>query len=489
MAVETVSKVKHLAHFIDGQYTPSQYGQTFDTLNPATGSVLATVSLGNASDVDRAATAARNAFDKGPWPRMTLPERAAILKRIANLIDERREQLAIAETMDTGKPVVESFEGDIPRAALNFRFFAEYACAAAEECYTVNEFERHLALREPAGVAALITPWNLPLYLATWKLAPCLVMGNTCVLKPAEWTPYTATLLAQIASQAGLPDGVLNIVHGFGAGGAGEALTKHPLVDMISFTGETSTGKAIMSAASASLKKVSFELGGKGANIIFADADLQEAVPTAVRAAFRNQGEICLAGSRLFVEQSIFDQVVSDLVHRVKALKVGDPLNAKTQMGAIVSVEQMEKVQRYIEMGRKEGQCLTGGDRLSSIPEGNFLTPAVFVGLPADSPFCRDEIFGPVLPVIPFQGEDEAVALANNTPYGLSASIWSQDVNRCHRLSNRLKNGIVWVNCWFARDLRTPFGGQKASGIGREGGRASLDFFSEAKTVCYRYKG
>lgn len=489
MSVETLPRTRHLDHFIDGEYSPSSAGDTFETTNPANGQVIATVSLGTSQDVDRAVRAARAAFKTGPWPKMTVRERAAILRKIGDLILERREQLAIAETMDTGKPISESFEGDIPRAALNFHFFAEYASAAGEECYTVSQLERHLAVREPLGVAALITPWNLPLYLATWKLAPCLVMGNTCVLKPAEWTPYTATLLAQIAKQAGLPPGVLNIVHGFGAGGAGEALTKHPEVDCISFTGETSTGKAIMSAAAATLKRVSFELGGKGANIIFEDADIDEAVATAVRAAFRNQGEICLAGSRLFVHEQVFDQVVDALVRRVQKIAVGDPLDAKTEMGAIISKEQLEKVEDYIKIGRREGKLLTGGERLAEFASGNFLSPAVFTGISNSSRFCQEEIFGPALPVIPFRFEEEAIALANDTPYGLSASLWSSDVNRCHRVSHQLKTGIVWVNCWFARDLRTPFGGQKSSGIGREGGRKSLDFFSEEKTICYKYKG
>jgi aminomuconate-semialdehyde/2-hydroxymuconate-6-semialdehyde dehydrogenase len=487
-AVGKTHQLGHLNHFIDGEYSPSTSGKTFETRNPATGKVIATVSLGDAEDMDRAVKAAKKAFDHGPWPRMTIQERCRILRRIGDLILDRKIMLAQAETLDSGKPITESLEGDIPRSAANFHFYADYAPAQHEDCFTVGDMERHFAVREPLGVVGLITPWNLPLYLATWKIAPCLAMGNTCVLKPAEWTPYTATLLGEIVQEAGLPPGVLNIVHGFGAGGAGEALTRHLDVSAISFTGETTTGKAIMAAASATLKKVSFELGGKGANILFADANLEEAIPTAVRAAFRNQGEICLAGSRLFVEESIFDEVVTQLVDRVKALQVGDPLDTATQMGAIISPEQLAKIEEYIALGKAEGTCHTGGERLALYPNGNFLTPAVFTGLPYDSRFCQEEIFGPTLPVIPFKTEEEAIMMANSTPYGLSTSIWSQDVNRCHRVSRQIRAGIVWVNCWFARDLRTPFGGMKSSGIGREGGRYSLEFFSEAKSICYRYQ-
>jgi aminomuconate-semialdehyde/2-hydroxymuconate-6-semialdehyde dehydrogenase len=489
MPVEALIKVKHFDHFIDGEFCPSASGKTFDDVNPATGEVLATVSLGGAEEIDRAVKAAKRAFNEGPWPRMTLKDRCVILRKVGDLILANKELLARAESMDTGKPISESLEGDIPRSALNFHFFADYAQSVAEDCYTVGELERHFAVREPLGVAGLITPWNLPLYLATWKIAPCLAMGNTCVLKPAEWTPYTAFLLGQIMNEAGLPAGVFNVVQGLGAGSAGEALTRHPDVSCISFTGETSTGKAIMSAASASLKKVSFELGGKGANVIFADADLDEAIPTAVRAAFRNQGEICLAGSRLFVERPIYDRVVKQMLDRVSKIQVGDPLDPKTQMGAIISKEQYEKVLHYIDIAKSEGKVLTGGEPIKEFPNGFFLRPAILTELANDSRCCQEEIFGPALPIIPFDSEEEVLSMVNSTAYGLSSSIWSSDVNRCHRVSSGIKSGIVWVNCWFARDLRTPFGGQKSSGIGREGGRFSLDFFSEWKTICYRYKG
>ncbi len=488
MTVASAAQEKSFLHFINGEFRPSVSKDIFETVNPATGKVIATVSSGGAADIDAAVSAAKEAFEKGPWARMSLRERCAVLRKIGDLILAHREVLARAESMDTGKPIAESLDGDIPRAAQNFHFFAEYAPALTEECFTVSEAERHFAVREPLGVCALITPWNLPLYLATWKIAPCLAMGNSCVLKPAEWTPYTAYLLGHIVKEAGLPPGVLNVVHGFGAASAGEALTRHPDVASISFTGETTTGKAIMRVAADSLKKVSFELGGKGANIIFDDADLSEAIPTAVRAAYRNQGQICLAGSRLFVQEGVYKKVLDALTTQVSTIKVGDPLDPKTQMGAIISKEQLEKVQSYIDMGTKEGKLLVGGERHPDFPEGLFLKPALFCDLKYDSRFCQEEIFGPVLPVISFKTEEEVVDMANSTAYGLSTSIWSTDVNRCHRVSQRIRTGILWVNCWFARDLRTPFGGQKASGIGREGGRYGLDFFSEVKTICYKYK-
>jgi aminomuconate-semialdehyde/2-hydroxymuconate-6-semialdehyde dehydrogenase len=480
--------LKTIEHFIGGKFKGASGKETFESINPATGKAHAVVALGTADDIDAAVAAARNAFEKGPWPRMSVRERCNILRKIADLILARREEFAIAESIDTGKPISESFEGDIPRSAFNFQFFADFAPSYVEEAFSTSENERHIAVREPLGVCGLITPWNLPLYLATWKIAPALAMGNTIVLKPAEWTPYTAYLLAQVAVLAGLPEGVLNIVQGFGAGGAGEALTRHPDVRSISFTGETSTGRAIMQAASATMKKLSFELGGKGANIIFADADLKEAIPTAVRAAFRNQGQICLAGSRLFVERKVYEEVVEKIVERVRQIKVGDPLDKETEMGALIAREHMEKVQNYLAIGKKEGHLLCGGERLSELGDGNFLSPAVFTGLEIESRLLQEEIFGPALPILPFESEEEAIALANSTPYGLSASLWSQDIDRLHRTSSQIRAGLIWINTWFARDLRTPFGGQKSSGMGREGGRYSLEFFSEAKTISYKFR-
>lgn len=487
MKIDEPLETKQLLHFIDGNFCRSANNETFEDINPATGHLIGKVALGSEAEIDHAVRAAKDAFEKGPWAAMSMQERCRILHKVGDLILENKNLLAQAESIDTGKPLKESSEGDIPRAAQNFHFFSAYAANQTEDCYTVNSMERHFAVREPLGVAGLITPWNLPLYLATWKIAPCLAMGNTCVLKPAEWTPLTATLFAHIVKEAGVPAGVFNIVHGFGGNGAGEALTRHKDVRCISFTGETTTGKNIMTAAAGTLKKLSFELGGKGATIIFADANLEEAIPTAVRAAYRNQGEICLAGSRLFVQESIYARTCQEVARLAKQIKVGNPLDIATQMGAIISKEQLEKVSSYLDIANQDGKILTGGQRLAELPEGNFLSPAVVVDIENTSRVCQEEIFGPVLPIIPFRTKEEVINMVNSTAYGLSASIWSENANILHEVSSKIKSGIIWANCWFARDLRTPFGGQKASGIGREGGRWALEFFSEYKTICYRY--
>lgn len=484
--------VPHLHHFINGRFVPSIQDELHtENINPATGELLSTVSVGMAEDVNRAVQAAQQAFESGPWVRMPMNERCRKLTTIGEAILARSDALALAETLDTGKPITESREGDIPRAAQNFQFFAQAAAHLHEDCFTIDSLERHFVTREPVGVTGLITPWNLPLYLESWKIAPALAMGNSVVLKPAEWTPTTAFMLAEIIQEADLPPGVFNVIHGYGAEGAGEALIRHPDVRSISFTGETATGKAIMGIAAQTLKKLSFELGGKGATVIFEDADLSQAIPTAVRAAYRNQGQICLAGSRLFIQRSILSEALPQVIATVEAIPVGDPLNPNTRMGSLISREHFDKVMRYIELGKQHGELLTGGERLTeseTLRNGFFLKPTVFTQHSNQSPLCQEEIFGPVLPVIPFDTEQEVIELVNDTPYGLSASIWSQDVNRCHRVSQAIRAGMLWMNCWFARDLRTPFGGMKASGMGREGGRYALEFFSEPKTIAYRYQ-
>jgi aminomuconate-semialdehyde/2-hydroxymuconate-6-semialdehyde dehydrogenase len=477
-----------LDHYIDGRYVQSASQETFASINPARGTIHATVALGGKEEIDLAARAAQAAFQSRVWSKKSMAERCAVLGRVADLLLERLDEFAELETIDNGKPITETSQGDIPRSAQNFRFFSQYAQSYVEECYTANQVERHIAIREPIGVCGLITPWNLPLYLATWKIAPALAMGNSVVLKPAEATPATATRLASLLRDAGVPDGVFNVVNGLGAGSAGEALTRHPLVRSISFTGETATGRAIMRTAADSLKKLSFELGGKGANIIFADADLNEAIPTAVRAAFRNQGQICLAGSRLFVERKIYKQVVEAMVEHAKNIRVGDPLAPDTQMGALVTEEHLQKVMSYLDLAKRDGRILCGGYRIKDLEPGLFLSPSIVVDLAPDSRFMLEEIFGPTLPILPFDTEEEALQLANSTPYGLSASVWSQDIDRIERMTSGIKAGMIWVNTWFARDLRTPFGGQKDSGLGREGGRYSLEFFSEAKTISYKYR-
>ncbi len=473
--------------FIDGQWMAARSGRTFESINPATGERLAVVHEAGDQDVDLAVRAARRAFREGPWPRLNAAERSRMLDRMGDLIEQHQQELARLETLDTGKPIRESLEIDIPRAAYNFHFFADLIQSAHTECFPMDELALNYVRREPVGVAALITPWNLPLYLATWKVAPCLAAGNTCVLKPAELTPLTAARLATIAQEAGLPPGVLNVVQGFGPRSAGEALTRHPEVDLISFTGETTTGQAIMAAAASTLKRLSFELGGKGAAILFADVDLDHTVPILLRAAFQNQGEVCLAGSRILVEQSLYEPLLHRLTAAARCLRVGDPLDPQTEMGALISREHRAKVQAYVEIAAREGgRVLCGGSSPSGFERGNFFLPTVITGLSPDSRVVQEEIFGPVVVVLPFRDEEEALALANGTAYGLSNVVCTRDLRRAHRVAARLESGIVWVNCWMLRDLRTPFGGYKKSGIGREGGRHSLEFFTEAKTVCVK---
>ena len=476
-----------LKHFINGGYSKSKSNQTFDDINPTNNKTIAKVSLGDASDIDTAVACGKESFEKGAWSKLSFTERANVLYKIGDLILENKRDLAMAETTDTGKPINLSLNVDIERSAHNFHFFARYLASLSGSTYFNKTDELHLTLLEPLGVVGLITPWNLPLYLSTWKIAPALAMGNSIVLKPAEWTPHTATLLGEIVNKANLPPGVLNIVHGFGPASAGEALTIHPDVSAISFTGETSTGKAIMKNASQTLKKLSFELGGKGANIIFKDANLDEAIPTALKAAFTNQGQVCLAGSRLFVEAEIYDKVVTKLVELAKHMVIGDPLQTQTQIGSVISQEHCKKVLDYIELGCKEGDLLTGGKTLTGMESDNFIEPTIFGNLRNDSRLCQEEIFGPVLPIIKFNDEDSLLEMVNSTPYGLSASIWSLNVNRCNYIARSIKAGIIWVNSWFIRELATPFGGQKMSGIGREGGRYSLEFFSQAKSITYKY--
>lgn len=473
--------------YIDGKWQKAANGHTFTTLNPATGETLTTVQEAQEQDVDRAVQAARRAFEQGPWPRMAVAERSRILTRVAELILERKEELARLETLDAGKPIRESLTIDIPRAAYNFQFFADFIKHLPSESYPLDGRALSYVQRQPVGVAALITPWNLPLYLTTWKVAPCLAAGNTCVVKPAELTPLTAAKLAEIGEAAGLPPGVLNVIQGFGPASAGEALTRHPDVKLISFTGETSTGRAIMAAAAPTLKRLSFELGGKGAAIVFADSDLEETLPIVKRAAFQNQGEVCLAGSRLLVEHSVFDEVLERLTTAARDIKLGDPLDPATEMGALISEEHWKKVNGYVEIARTEaGRILCGGARPQHLPRGNFFLPTVIADVTPKSRVCQEEIFGPVVTVVPFKNDDEAVAIANGTPYGLSAVVCTRGLQRAHRVAAQLQCGTVWVNCWLLRDLRAPFGGFKNSGIGREGGHYSMEFFTEAKTICVK---
>ncbi|MFB5190052.1 aldehyde dehydrogenase [Alicyclobacillus fastidiosus] len=477
--------MEQVLHFIDGKFVPSADGRTFDNINPATGEKIGTVAEGSAFEINQAVTAARRAFQT--WGKTSAAERSAVLNRIAQLMEERLEELALLETMDTGKPLSLSKSLDIPRAAYNFRFFADFVKGLSTECFEMEGVALNYALRRPVGVAGLISPWNLPLLLLTWKVAPCLAAGDTCVIKPAELTPMTATVLAEICKEAGLPDGVLNVVHGFGPDAAGSALTEHQNVDLISLTGETSTGRAVMKAASATLKGLSFELGGKNPNLIFADADLDDAIETTLRSSFANQGEVCLCGSRIYVERPIYDTFVERFAAKASELVVGDPLDPKTNVGSLISQEHLERVEGFIERAVQEGgRVILGGKRPEHLSRGAFLEPTIIVDVDSSCEITRQEVFGPVVTIQPFDTVEEVIEIANDTSYGLSATVWTTDLKRAHRVAGALEAGIVWVNTWFLRDLRTPFGGSKQSGIGREGGVHSFEFFSELKNICIK---
>lgn len=477
-----------LRNFINGEFADPRGGHDFNDLCPATGEVLARVPDSRADDIEDAVAAASSAFNA--WSRTPAAERSSILLRIADGIESHAEELARLESDDSGKAVSIARTLDIPRAVLNFRFFATAILHEASECHMVDGRALNYTLRQPVGVAGLISPWNLPLYLLTWKVAPALAAGNTVVAKPSELTPLTANRLAEIAVDAGLPPGVLNIVHGRGEH-AGEALTCHPNVPLISFTGGTATGAKVARSAAPLFKKVSLELGGKNPNLVFADANLDEAIPGSVRAAFSNQGELCLCGSRIFVERSICDAFVERFIEATRMLVVGDPREESTHIGALISEPHLRKVESYIELAEREGGTIaTGGGHPSGLPErvrhGWFLEPTVITGLAPSCRVLQEEIFGPVVTITPFDDENEAVAMANGTRYGLSASIWTRDLERAHRVAAAIDVGTVWVNTWLLRDLRVPFGGTRDSGVGREGGRYSLEFFTESKNICIK---
>ncbi len=479
--------MEYLSNYIDGALCAPLHQGWIDNINPATGEVFSRVPDSDADDVDKAVAAAEKAFPA--WSGLPAEERSRWLLRLARLIDRHAEALARDESTDNGKPVALARRVDIPRAAKNFRFFATAILHAATEAHPTPEALNY-TLRQPLGVVGCISPWNLPLYLFTWKIAPALAAGNCVVGKPSEVTPLTAFRLAELCLEAGLPPGVLNIVHGYGAK-AGAALVAHPRVQAVSFTGGTRTGATIARAAAPQFKKLSLELGGKNPNILFADCRYDEALETAVRAAFTNQGEICLCGSRIFVERPLYARFRDDFVRRVEALRVGDPLDEGTDVGAVVSEAHLEKILSYIELANDEGgTVLCGGHRVrleGRCAGGFFVAPTVIEGLGPDCRVNQEEIFGPVATLIPFDTEEEVLAWANGTPYGLAAILWTENLSRAHRLAARLEAGIVWVNCWMLRDLRTPFGGMKQSGVGREGGWEALRFFTEAKNVCIKH--
>ncbi len=474
-----------ILNYIDGRQVAAE--EFLDDVDPATGQVYARVASSDGGDVDRAVAAAMRAFPA--WAAAGATFRSQALRRIARLIERDLSSLARAESVDSGKPLSVARAVDLPRAVQNFDFFADAATQFGSEAHATDEVALNYTLRQPLGAVACISPWNLPLYLLSWKIAPALAAGNCVVAKPSEVTPMTAALLGELCTEAGLPPGVLNLVQGLGPR-AGAPLCAHREVKAISFTGSTRVGGEIARQAAASFKKVSLEMGGKNPTLIFADADLATAIPETVRAAFSNTGQICLCGSRILIEQSIYARVRDALVERVRALRVGDPLEPGTEQGALVSRAHFDKVLGCLEVARQEGgRILCGGGRArveGRCAEGFFVQPTLIEGL---GPACRtnqEEIFGPVATLLPFSSTAEAVALANSTRYGLSASLWTQDLSRAHRVSAQLHSGIVWVNCWMLRDLRTPFGGVKESGVGREGGMDALRFFTEPKNVCVK---
>lgn len=470
--------------WINSQWVKAESGRTFQTLNPATEEVLTEVAEAGEKDIDKAVKAARKAFDSGPWPKIKSSDREKILRRIAALIDKHKKELALLETLDSGKPIGNSRNIDIPAGAGAFEYYAGWADKLAGETLPADPNFFTYTLREPLGVIGAITPWNFPFCIAAQKIAPALAAGNTVVLKPAEQTPLTALKLAEICEEAGLPEGVLNVVPGFGPT-AGAALVRHPEVDGISFTGEYLTGQEIMKNAAATLKRISFELGGKSANIVFADADLEKAADFACDGIFFNQGEVCCAGSRLFVEEKIKKSFTERLLERAKNWKPGDPMNSKTQMGALVSKEQFEKVLSYIEIGEKEGAKLLLDGR-NQRGKGYFVGPTIFDEVTHKMRVAQEEIFGPVLAKISFRDLDEVLTQANQSFYGLSAGVWTQDIQKAHRAARALKVGTVWVNCYGAFDHSMPFGGYKMSGFGREGGSRTFDFYTQIKSVWVR---
>jgi 5-carboxymethyl-2-hydroxymuconic-semialdehyde dehydrogenase len=470
-----------IEHFIGGEYLPSADGATFGVADPVGNKEYARVAAGGLLDIDRAVYTAAGAFESGPWPGMAARARARILNAIADGIEARAAEIAAAETFDTGLPITQA-KGQAARAAENFRYFADVIVAQHEDAFSTPA-QLGYVLRKPAGVAGLITPWNTPFMLETWKLAPALASGCTVVLKPAEWTPLSASFLPDIMTEAAVPDGVFNIVHGIGEI-TGAALVAHPDVPRISFTGETATGREIMRSASEHLKGLSMELGGKSPCVIFADADLEQAVDSAIFGVFSLNGERCTAGSRILAERSVYDSVVARLAERASRVRVGDPSDPATEIGALVHPEHYERVMSYVRLGVREGaRLVAGGSRPAGLPAGNYLAATVFADVEPSARIFREEIFGPVVCVTPFETEDEAISLANATQYGLAAYIWTNDLRRAHRVAGRMEAGMTWVNSHNVRDLRTPFGGVKASGLGREGGQHSIDFYTESRIV------
>lgn len=471
----------HLQHFIGGRFMDSVGGETFDVLDPVSNQTYATAAAGQQADIDLAVAAATDAFLTGPWPGLKPRERSRILNRIADAVEAQDARLAELETFDTGLPITQAL-GQAQRAAENFRFFADLIVAQADDTYKVPGSQINYVNRKPVGVAGLITPWNTPFMLESWKLAPALASGCTVVLKPAEFTPLSASLWADIFRTAGVPDGVFNLVNGIGEE-AGDALVKHPDVPLISFTGETTTGQTIYRNCAANLKGMSMELGGKSPAIVFADADLDGAIDSTLFGVFSLNGERCTAGSRILVERSIYDEFCERYAARAANIVVGDPHDPATEVGALVHPEHYAKVMSYVEIGKGEGRLLAGGGRPEGLPEGNYVSPTVFADVAPTARVFQEEIFGPVVTITPFDTDAEALELANGVKYGLAAYIWTTNLVRAHTFAQSIEAGMVWLNSHNVRDLRTPFGGVKASGLGHEGGYRSIDFYTDQQAV------
>lgn len=479
-------ELPRIKNFIDAKFIEPRSGRFLDNIEPATAKAYSQVPDSDKEDVELAVAAAEKAFPN--WSKKPVAERSKILLRIADLIERDLERFARAESIDTGKPITLARSLDIPRAVANFRFFATAILHTENEAHVTDALAFNYTLRQPRGIVGLISPWNLPLYLLSWKIAPAIAVGNTAIAKPSELTPMTAFLLCEVCAEAGVPNGVLNIVHGTGPN-VGAAITAHPKITTISFTGGTVTGRKVAEACAPLFKKVSLELGGKNPNVVFADADLDAAIAGSVRASFANQGQICLCGSRVFVEKPIYQHFVDRFIEKASKLRQGDPLDETTEQGAIVNKAQLDKVKFYVDLAQKEGGKIALGGKAPDAPnertrDGYFFPPTVIVDLPVACRTNREEIFGPVVTITPFESEDEVIRYANDVDYGLSSSVWTQNLGRAHRVAEQIHTGTVWVNCWLVRDLRVPFGGMKASGIGREGGEEALRFFTESKNVC-----
>ncbi|MGO3879205.1 MAG: 5-carboxymethyl-2-hydroxymuconate semialdehyde dehydrogenase [Agrococcus casei] len=472
-----------IPHYINGERVGSIDGDTFDVLDPVTNQPYTKAASGKPADIDAAVAAAKNAFENGPWPKMLPRERSRILHKIADIVESRGDQLAQMESFDSGLPITQAL-GQARRAAENFRFFADLIVAQADDTYKVPGRQVNYVNRKPIGVAGLITPWNTPFMLESWKLGPALATGNTVVLKPAEFTPLSASLWGGIFEEAGVPNGVFNLVNGYGEEGfAGDSLVKHPDVPLISFTGESRTGQIIFGNAAPFLKGLSMELGGKSPAVVFDDANLEDAIDATIFGVFSLNGERCTAGSRILVQRGIYDEFVERYSAQAKRVKVGMPDDPSTEVGALVHPEHFEKVMSYVEIGKSEARLTVGGGRPEGFEEGNFVAPTVFADVKPDARIFQEEIFGPVVSITPFDTDEEALELANNTKYGLAAYIWTNDLKRSHNFAQNVEAGMVWLNSNNVRDLRTPFGGVKASGLGHEGGYRSIDFYTDQQAV------